>query len=732
VNIFKKLMGAFGALTCIAAIVGLVGWYGLHETNRGVEELAQVRLPGITSVEKLAELQNAITTSERTLLIPSVSREVRLAELDHLKQLWANAEAEFGRFEKLPKTAEEQALWKNFLAAWERWKKANVTVTEMAVLVKDDDIERLEGILVSRKLDHVKWVDTLNLAISNGKPFSGELNPALCAFSKWAAGFKPNNPDMAEVMQGFVEPHERLHHLGEKINQLILSGNPVEARKIFSGEVRPVLAEVEDQFDMALLIIASDIELLRSASKTAFGDEMVAFNDAEKLLSQLVNLNGKLAQQSRDEASSVQSKANTITVAAVLFGVLAALGAGFFLARSIATPIKSAADMIDEIERGRYNRRLNLDGRKDEIGRMAKSMDALAENFEKVLLVTLNKLANGDISFKPKPRDDRDSTRVALKGVSEKLNQALWKVFSGAQRIAASSAQVSDSSQALSQGATEQASSLEEISASMHELATQTTQNAENATSASMLTQKARQGAEAGNEQMSLMVQAMKEITGASQDISKIIKVIDEIAFQTNLLALNAAVEAARAGQHGKGFAVVAEEVRNLAARSAKAAHETAQLIEGSVKKAENGAVIADKPASALHEIVQDVAKANDLVAEIAAASNEQAQGIAQVNQGLDQIDKVTQQNTASAEQSAAAAQELSSQAAQLRHLLDRFVLRDDAQELAGDESEAPVSLGWDQMAISEPSAPVVRIDSYRTQVPSEVIALDDYEFGRY
>jgi methyl-accepting chemotaxis protein len=216
---------------------------------------------------------------------------------------------------------------------------------------------------------------------------------------------------------------------------------------------------------------------------------------------------------------------------------------------------------------------------------------------------------------------------------------------------------------------------MEEISASMTEMASQTSATAGNATTATNLAQQARSSAEQGNTQMAEMVKAMAAIKQSGQDISGIIKTIDEIAFQTNLLALNAAVEAARAGQHGKGFAVVAEEVRNLAARSAKAAKETSDLIAGSVRVTEEGARIAEETARHLEEIVGGATKVSQLVAEMAEASSGQAEGINQVNLGLQQIDQVTQQNTASAEEVASAAEELASQAITLKAMLGRFQL---------------------------------------------------------
>ena len=241
--------------------------------------------------------------------------------------------------------------------------------------------------------------------------------------------------------------------------------------------------------------------------------------------------------------------------------------------------------------------------------------------------------------------------------------------------MATGSRQVSDSSQSLSQAATESASSLEEITASMHELTSQTNMNAENATQANQLAAQARISAEKGDQEMGNMVRAMNDINESAASISKIIKAIDEIAFQTNLLALNAAVEAARAGKHGKGFTVVAEEVRNLAQRSAAAAKETAEMIEGSIKKTEVGTKIAEETSKALEEIVTGLHQGDRPDRRDRRRLQGAGPGHRPDQQGLSQVDQVTQQVTASAEESASASEELSSQSLQLKQMLTKFRL---------------------------------------------------------
>lgn len=297
-----------------------------------------------------------------------------------------------------------------------------------------------------------------------------------------------------------------------------------------------------------------------------------------------------------------------------------------------------------------------------------------------------DKLAHGDLSFEVpgsalKRRDETGDLARAIKRIADSLNRMLSSISSAAVQVASGAKQVSDSSAALSHGAAEQASSIEELSASVDEISAQTNRNAEHAEEANRIAETARQDAEKSSVQMQAMLSAMDEINRSSNNISKIIKVIDDIAFQTNILALNAAVEAARAGQYGKGFAVVAEEVRNLAARSANAAKETTDMIEGSIKSVQHGAAIAKETSDTLGSIVGEIQHVANLVSDITKASNEQAAGIVQISQGVSQVSTVIQSNSAISEESAASSEEMSSQAHMLEEQVRMFKLRKDAPD---------------------------------------------------
>ncbi len=262
---------------------------------------------------------------------------------------------------------------------------------------------------------------------------------------------------------------------------------------------------------------------------------------------------------------------------------------------------------------------------------------------------------------------------LVTRAITKPLNRIIAGMSNAATQVSGASGQVSSASQTLAEGTSEQAASLEETTSTLEEMAAMIRQNAENAKQAEIISGEARAFAEKGSSAMERMSGSIGEIKAASDETAKIIKTIDEIAFQTNLLALNAAVEAARAGDAGRGFAVVAEEVRNLAQRSAEAAKNTTELIEGSREKSEQGVNVAGEVEQSLREIQSATLKVNDLVGEVSEASNEQAQGIEQVNGAMVQMDQVTQSNAASAEETAAASEELAAQSEELGSMMTQL-----------------------------------------------------------
>ena len=341
-----------------------------------------------------------------------------------------------------------------------------------------------------------------------------------------------------------------------------------------------------------------------------------------------------------------------------------------------------------------------------------------------------DRIAEGDLATEvvTSTGDELGDVAASFEIMRQRVHKVLLEINQGADQVAAGAHNVSDASVALSQGASQQAASVEQLSASIAEIASQTASNAQNAEKANDLTVGTKEKAQLGNEEMQEMLSAMEEINASSANISKIIKVIDEIAFQTNILALNAAVEAARAGQHGKGFAVVAEEVRNLAARSAKAAKETTDMIEGSMEKVETGREIAHKTAEALNAIVGDVSSVADIVANIAKASNEQKLALEQINQGVQQVSQVVQANSSTSEEAATASQNLNQQADIMRANVGKFRLSNSGGNFYGGNGSSAIqkpdltSAGRQPAVV--PAKPGVK--------PRTIALTDDEGFGKY
>lgn len=438
----------------------------------------------------------------------------------------------------------------------------------------------------------------------------------------------------------------RYKEADEEMMALAKQGRPDEARAVLEGEC---------------------VELYNSLNS--------AFHD-------IVVYNTEGSDAATKESFFLYRTATCIMAALIIAIILVGVFFSFVIVRLIKTPISEIENAAIRMAEGDLDVEISYTS-KDELGVLAAQVRRLIHKLQVIIddeNKFLAKMAAGDFTVDTICEEEYTGgfrpLLISFRGIAEKLNDTMLQISQSSAQVASGSEQVSNGAQALSQGATEQASSVQELAATINEISDKVRQNAENARQANAKAGSVSTEMNVSNEKMHQMIQAMGDISNCSNEIGKIIKTIEDIAFQTNILALNAAVEAARAGTAGKGFAVVADEVRNLASKSAEASKNTSVLIENSLKAVENGTRIADETAQSLFQAVNDVSEMTGIIEQISEASSQQADSISQITMGIDQISSVVQTNSATAEESAASSEELSSQSQLMKSLVGRFKLK--------------------------------------------------------
>jgi len=493
--------------------------------------------------------------------------------------------------------------------------------------------------------------------------------------------FSEDPAEMSQIEGKIVEKGNEIRDYFDQYEAILTN----EEDRSSLEQAREGFSEYETTKDQLLVLSRN---LRTNEAMASMTTSRTVYDEVTENLLKIIDFNKTGGEEANLLADKIYSKSKMSMLVIVFIVIIISLISTIYIIRLITNPIKEINQTVKAVAEGNLNKSITYTSR-DELGTLSTNFNKTATRLKKYvncldeLTEVINEIGKGKLTFELKYDYSGDFEKVknSLEKISDNLNYVLGNINQSADQVAGGAEQLSVGSQTLSQGATEQAASAQQLAATVNEISRQISENANNASYAKNKMDLLGIEIKNSNAKMKKMIEAMNNINTSSDEIGRIIKTIEDIAFQTNILALNAAVEAARAGDAGKGFAVVAEEVRLLASKSAEAAKNTTSLIEGSLAAVKDGNAIADGTAQSLNKVAEETLYVVDVIGKISDACDKQATAVSQVTEGVDQISSVIQNTSATAQQSAATSQELSGQVQMLKNLIGRFQLKGGTSE---------------------------------------------------
>ena len=616
-----KMMAAFGLVAAIALGLGLLGYYGLVQMEKHVDEIGVVRMPSVESLLVIKENSNEVKSAMRTLLVPGLDKAVKDRQAQTIAGARERIDAAWKKYEVLPQTPAEAIIWEELKSAWEVWMASNrdyMELMEQVGLLDLGDPGQLEKDIAIFIGDHHRLSASVLSMIASEAAFEGGESHETCNLGLWWGAFESSNPQLRQAKDALAEPHRVFHAEVRNIKSLVAEGRREEAQERFSGHLAPAMQTTFQRLEEMRKVAASAHELYQKGQTQLLETARAHQVQASGLLDKIIALNTDIAAKEVEAAHDEAVRLEIISVATGAAGVVLALLIAFVTTRSITRPLAKAVGVAEELSRGNLTVTSQAESR-DETGQLLDSMGVMAGNLRRMF----GDINQGVVTL--------SSSSSELAAVSKQLTSSARDTSSKASAVAVATEQMNANFHSVSAAMEQSSSNIQMVATAAEEMSATVSEIAQS-------TDRARTVAASAVEQSRLASEKMNVLGDSATKIGRVTQLINDISEQTNLLALNATIEAARAGDAGKGFAVVANEIKELARQTAAATGDIREQIEG--MQSTTATTVTDIAGishviAEINEVITGIATA---VEEQAVTTNDIAGNISQASQGIGEV----------------------------------------------------------------------------------------------